>query len=74
MMTFYFVCFLAGLMLSAVTLLGGMGHFGGHAHCTFPTRTCTFRTGRTLRTALPTGPPAREEAAEACPGGTASRS
>ena len=32
MMTFYFVCFLAGLMLSAVTLLGGMGHFGGHAH------------------------------------------
>jgi hypothetical protein len=32
MITFYFVCFLAGLMLSAVTLLGGMGHFGGHVH------------------------------------------
>lgn len=32
MITFYMVCFLAGLMLSAVTLLGGMGHFGGHAH------------------------------------------
>lgn len=32
MITFYFVCFLVGLMLSAVTLLGGMGHFGGHVH------------------------------------------
>jgi hypothetical protein len=30
MITFYMVCFLAGLMLSALTLLGGMGHFGGH--------------------------------------------
>jgi hypothetical protein len=30
MLTFYLVCFVAGLMLSAVTLLGGMGHFGGH--------------------------------------------
>lgn len=30
MLTFYLVCFLAGLMLSAVALLGGMGHFGGH--------------------------------------------
>ena len=30
--TFYLVCFLAGLMLSAVSLLGGMGHFGGHVH------------------------------------------
>lgn len=30
--TFYLVCFLAGLMLSAFTLLGGMGHFGGHVH------------------------------------------
>jgi len=36
MMTFYFVCFLAGLMLSAVMLLGGMGHFGGHAHLHIP--------------------------------------
>ena len=32
MITFYLVCFLAGLMLSAVMLLGGMGHFGGHVH------------------------------------------
>jgi membrane protein implicated in regulation of membrane protease activity len=32
MITFYLVCFLAGLMLSAFTLLGGMGHFGGHVH------------------------------------------
>ncbi|HEY2859431.1 MAG TPA: NfeD family protein [Terracidiphilus sp.] len=32
MITFYMVCFLVGLMLSAFTLLGGMGHFGGHAH------------------------------------------
>lgn len=30
--TFYLVCFLAGLMLSFVSLLGGMGHFGGQAH------------------------------------------
>jgi len=30
--TFYLICFLAGLMLSVVTLLGGMGHFGGHLH------------------------------------------
>jgi hypothetical protein len=30
--TFYLVCFLVGLMLSFVSLLGGMGHFGGHAH------------------------------------------
>jgi len=36
MMTFYFVCFLAGLMLSAVMLLGGMGHFSGHAHLHIP--------------------------------------
>lgn len=32
MITFYLVCFLAGLMLSAVMLLGGLGHFGGHVH------------------------------------------
>lgn len=30
--TFYLICFLVGLMLSAVSLLGGMGHFGGHLH------------------------------------------
>ena len=30
--TFYFVCFLVGLALSAVSLLGGMGRFGGHVH------------------------------------------
>lgn len=29
---FYLVCFLVGLILSAVSLLGGMGHFGGHVH------------------------------------------
>ena len=28
--TFYLICFLAGLMLSFVSLLGGMGHFDGH--------------------------------------------
>jgi len=28
--SFYLICFLAGLMLSAVSLLGGLGHFGGH--------------------------------------------
>jgi hypothetical protein len=27
--SFYLVCFLVGLFLSAFTLLGGMGHFGG---------------------------------------------
>jgi membrane protein implicated in regulation of membrane protease activity len=30
--TFYLVCFLAGLMLSVLSLLGGMGHFGTHIH------------------------------------------
>jgi membrane protein implicated in regulation of membrane protease activity len=30
--SFYLVCFLVGLLLSAVSLLGGMGHFGGHVH------------------------------------------
>jgi len=30
MITFYLVCFLVGLMLSVVMLLGGMGHFAGH--------------------------------------------
>src|SRR4029077_18467087 len=29
---FYLVCFLAGLMLSFISLLGGMGHFGGQVH------------------------------------------
>lgn len=30
--TFYLVCFLAGLFFSVFSLLGGMGHFGGHVH------------------------------------------
>jgi hypothetical protein len=30
--SFYLVCFLVGLFLSAFSLLGGMGHFGGHVH------------------------------------------
>jgi hypothetical protein len=32
--TFYLICFVAGLMLSVVALLGGMGHlhFGTHVH------------------------------------------
>jgi hypothetical protein len=29
---FYLICFLVGLALSALSLLGGMGHFGGHVH------------------------------------------
>jgi membrane protein implicated in regulation of membrane protease activity len=28
--SFYLVCFLLGLLLSALSLVGGMGHFGGH--------------------------------------------
>ena len=34
--TFYLICFLAGLFLSAFTLLGGMGHFGGAGHVHVP--------------------------------------
>ena len=34
--TFYFVCFVAGLFLSGFSLLGGMGHFGGHLHVHLP--------------------------------------
>jgi hypothetical protein len=30
--SFYLICFLAGLMLSALSLLGGMGHIGWHFH------------------------------------------
>lgn len=30
--TFYFVCFLLGLFLSVLSLLGCLGHFGGHVH------------------------------------------
>jgi membrane protein implicated in regulation of membrane protease activity len=30
--TFYLICFFVGLFLSAFSLLGGMGHFGGHVH------------------------------------------
>jgi hypothetical protein len=30
--TFYLICFLVGLALAAFSLLGGMGHFGGHIH------------------------------------------
>lgn len=30
--SFYLICFLIGLGLSLVSLLGGMGHFGGHVH------------------------------------------
>jgi hypothetical protein len=34
--SFYFICFLAGLFLSGFSLLGGMGHFGGHVHLPHP--------------------------------------
>jgi hypothetical protein len=34
--SFYFVCFLVGLFLSAFSLLGCMGHFGGHVHVHVP--------------------------------------
>jgi hypothetical protein len=30
--SFYLVCFVVGLALSVLSLLGGMGHFGGHLH------------------------------------------
>jgi len=30
--SFYLVCFVMGLLLSALSLLGGLGHFGGHIH------------------------------------------
>lgn len=30
--SFYLVCFLVGLLFSAISLVGGMGHFGGHFH------------------------------------------
>jgi hypothetical protein len=34
--SFYLICFLVGLFLSAFTLLGGMGHFGGGGHVHLP--------------------------------------
>lgn len=30
--TLYLACFLVGLALSAISLLGGLGHIGGHVH------------------------------------------
>jgi membrane protein implicated in regulation of membrane protease activity len=37
--SFYLVCFLVGLLLSALSLVGGMGHIGGHLPAGhFPTR------------------------------------
>ncbi|MGH9561726.1 MAG: hypothetical protein ACRD3S_09755 [Terracidiphilus sp.] len=30
--SFYLVCFVVGLALSVLSLLGGMGHFGAHVH------------------------------------------
>jgi membrane protein implicated in regulation of membrane protease activity len=30
--TFYLICFLVGLLLSAVSLFGALGHFGAHLH------------------------------------------
>jgi hypothetical protein len=30
--SFYLVCFLVGLLLSALSLLGGLGHIGWHIH------------------------------------------
>ena len=30
--SFYLICFLVGLSLSVLSLLGGMGHFSGHVH------------------------------------------
>jgi hypothetical protein len=34
--SFYFICFLVGLFMSAFTLLGGMGRIGGHFHFHLP--------------------------------------
>ena len=34
--TFYFVCFVAGLFLSGFSLLGVLGHLGGHFHFHLP--------------------------------------
>jgi hypothetical protein len=34
--SFYLICFLVGLFLSAFSLLGGMGHFGGAGHVHVP--------------------------------------
>lgn len=34
--SFYLICFLVGLILSAFSLLGGMGHFGGGGHVHLP--------------------------------------
>jgi hypothetical protein len=34
--SFYLICFLVGLLMSAFSLLGGMGHFGGAVHVHVP--------------------------------------
>jgi membrane protein implicated in regulation of membrane protease activity len=34
--SFYLICFVVGVALSVLSLLGGMGHFGGHFHAHIP--------------------------------------
>ncbi len=58
---FYFACFVAGLLLSIVSLVGGMGHIMGFTRRTCLMVLCTTGLGRRVVRA-------------ACRGGTRSRS
>ena len=53
--TFYLVCFLVGLLLSVFSLLGGMGHFGGHVMCRICRMPDTFRMRRMVHGRLRRG-------------------
>jgi membrane protein implicated in regulation of membrane protease activity len=55
--SFYLICFLVGLALSAVSLLGGMGHFGGHMH--LPHVGHVHHAVHTAGASHPAGPSAR---------------
>jgi hypothetical protein len=49
--SFYLICFFVGLILSVVSLLGGMGHFGGHIHVPHMPHAVHVPHGASLKTA-----------------------
>jgi membrane protein implicated in regulation of membrane protease activity len=57
--SFYLICFLIGLALSAVSLLGGMGHFGGHVHLPHVGHVHVPHAVHTAGASHPTGPSVR---------------
>ena len=66
--SFYLICFLVGLFLSAFTLLGGMGHFGGHVHVPHMPHASNLPHGSNMGHAAQTGHAPGAAGSEATPG------